>query len=68
MRIGEGTGFRPEGWEGTRVVEDIHIESIFEVIIAHEAKNIIVDIAEEVNLSSHSLVYCTTPTFQSLLF
>ena len=34
----------PERWEGTRVVEDVHVEAILEVVVANEAKDIIVDI------------------------
>ena len=47
----EGAGAGPERGEGARVVKDVHIEAVFEVVLGHEAEDVVVDVAEEVDLS-----------------
>ncbi|KAI9642282.1 hypothetical protein NHQ30_009084 [Ciborinia camelliae] len=42
--------FTPERREGACVVEDVHVESVFELVVAHEAEDVVVDVAEEVDL------------------
>jgi hypothetical protein len=50
VSVDEGAGARPEGRERTSVVEDVHVEAVLHVVIAHEAEDVVVDIAEEVDL------------------
>lgn len=50
MGVDEGSSARPEAGKGAGVVQDVHIEAILEVIVAHESENVIVNIAEEVDL------------------
>ena len=52
FRVGvdEGAGTGPEGGEGARVVEDVHVEAVFEVVVTHEAEDVVGDVAEEVDL------------------
>ena len=50
VAVDEGTGARPQRWEGSRIIENIHVEAIFHVIVAHEAEDIIIYITEEVDL------------------
>ena len=52
LRVGvdEGAGTRPEGRKGSRVVEDVHVETVLDVIIAHKAEDVVVNVAEEVDL------------------
>lgn len=50
MGVDERAGARPEGRKGSSVIEDIHIEAVLHVVIAHEAEDVIVNIAEEVDL------------------
>ena len=52
MGVYEGAGARPEGREGARVVEDVHVEAVFEVVVAHEAEDVIVYVTEEMDLQS----------------
>lgn len=49
--VDEGAGSGPEGGEGAGVVEDVHVEAVFHVVVAHEAEDVVVDVAEEVDLS-----------------
>ena len=51
MRVDERAGARPEGGERASVVEDIHVETVLHVIIVHKAEHVVVDIAEEVDLT-----------------
>ena len=46
----EGAGPCPEGGEGAAVVEDVHVEAVLEVVVAHEAEDVVVDVAEVVDL------------------
>ncbi len=48
--VDERTGARPQGRKGASVVKNVHIEAVFHVVITHEAENVIVNVAEEVNL------------------
>lgn len=50
MRVNERAGTGPEGRERASIVEDVHVEAVFHVIVAHEAKDIVVNVAEEVHL------------------
>lgn len=50
MSIDEGTRTRPERREGSGVVKYIHVEPVFQVIIFHELKHVVVQVAEEMNL------------------
>lgn len=50
MGIDERSGSRPEGRERAGVVEDIHVETVLHVVVAHEAEDIIVNVAEEMDL------------------
>lgn len=51
MGVDERAGARPEGWKGSSIIEDVHIEAVLHAIIAHEAEDIIVNVAEEVDLA-----------------
>lgn len=51
MSIDKRSSPRPEGRKRTSIVEDVHVEAIFHLVIAHEAENVVIDITEEVNLS-----------------
>lgn len=42
---------RPQRGEGTGVVKNVHVEAVFHVVVPHETKNVVVDVAEEVDLS-----------------
>ena len=50
MCVDEGAGAGPERREGAGVVEDVHVEAVFEIVVAHEAEDVIVDVAEEVDV------------------
>ena len=50
MSIDEGAGSRPEGGEGARIVEDVDIETVLQSIVPHEAKDIVIYVAEVVDL------------------
>lgn len=50
MGVDERASARPERRKGASVVEDIHVETVFHVVIAHEAEDIVVNVAEEVDL------------------
>lgn len=72
--LGEGEGACPEGGKGTRVVEDGHVEAVFEFVVAHEAKYIVVDVTEVVDLFLISfsvafppIVPSASPLFSSFL-
>ena len=51
MSGGKSVSTFPKGGEGAGVIEDIHVEAIFETIVSHKTKYVVVDIAVEVNLS-----------------
>lgn len=55
MRVHESAGFGPEGRERTCVVEDVHIKPVFHAVVAHEAEDVVVDVAEEVDLACVSI-------------
>ena len=50
MSIDEGAGARPQRREGPCVVEDVHIETIFHVVVTHESEDIVINVAKEVDL------------------
>lgn len=50
MSVDEGAGTRPEGGKRTSVVEDVHVETVFHVVVAREAEDVVVDVAEKVDL------------------
>ena len=50
MRVDEGAGAGPEGGERAGVVENVHVEAVFEVIRGHEAEDVVGDVAEEMDL------------------
>ena len=50
VSVDEGAGAGPEGGEGARVVEDIHVEAVFHVVVAHKAEDVVIDVAEVVDL------------------
>ena len=50
MRVDEGTSPGPERGKGARVVEDIHVEAVLHVVVAHEAEDVVVDVTEIVDL------------------
>ena len=54
MSVDERSGSRPEGRERAGVVEDIHVETVLHVVIAHEAEDIIVNVAEKMDLERNS--------------
>ncbi len=43
-------GFGPEGGKGAGVIEDVHVEAVFEVVVLHETEDVIVDVTEVVDL------------------
>ena len=51
MGVDERAGARPKGRKGSSIIEDVHIEAVLHVVIAHEAEDIVVNIAEEVDLA-----------------
>ena len=56
MRVDERAGARPEGGKRASVIEDIHIKAVFHVVIAHESEDVVVNVAEEVDLVESRLV------------
>jgi hypothetical protein len=46
----KGARTGPQRRKRTGIVEDIHVEAVFKIIITHEAEDIVVDIAEVVDL------------------
>ena len=50
----ERAGTRPQGREGASVVENVHVETVLHVVVAHEAEDVVVNVAEEVDLASPS--------------
>lgn len=50
VSIDEGAGTRPEGRERTSVVEDVHVETVFHVVVTHEAEDVVIDVTEKVDL------------------
>ena len=48
--VDEGAGAGPERGEGACIVKDVHVEAIFHIIVAHEAKDIVVNVTKEVDL------------------
>lgn len=51
MGIDERACTRPEGREGASVIEDVHVETVLHVVITHEAEDVVVNVAEKVNLA-----------------
>ena len=51
----EGTSSGPEGGKGACVVKDVHIEAVFQIVVSHEAEDIVVDVAEVVDLNGASV-------------
>ena len=51
MNIDERAGARPERRKGASVVENVHIETVLHVVVAHEAEDVVVNVAEEVDLA-----------------
>ena len=45
----------PEGGKGASIVEDVHVETVFHIVVSHESEHIIVDVAEIMNLMIMSL-------------
>ena len=56
MRVDERAGARPKGREGASVVEDVHVETVLHIVIAHKAEHVVVNVAEEMNLAERILV------------
>lgn len=52
MSIDKRAGARPEGRKGASVIEDVHVETVLHVVIAHEAEDVVVNVAEEVDLAA----------------
>ena len=50
MRVDEGHCSTPQARETARVVEDVHGEAVLYVIIPHESKHVVVDVAEVVHV------------------
>ena len=50
MCVDEGAGARPETWKGSGIIEDVHVEAVLHVVVAHETEDVVVDIAVEVDL------------------
>lgn len=51
MGVYKRAGARPEGRKRSSVIEDVHIEAVFHMIIAHKAEDVVVNVAEEVDLA-----------------
>ena len=51
MRIDERAGARPERRKRASVVENVHVETVLHVVVAHEAEDVVVNVAEEVDLA-----------------
>ena len=51
MGVDKGAGARPEGRKGASVIEDVHVETVLHIVIAHEAEDVVVNVAEEVDLA-----------------
>ena len=51
MRIDERAGARPERRERASVIENVHVETVLHVVVAHEAEDVVVNVAEEVDLA-----------------
>lgn len=51
MGVDERAGAGPEGRKGSSVVEDVHVETVLHAVIAHEAEDVVVNVAEEVDLA-----------------
>lgn len=50
VRVDEAHGAGPEAGEGAGVVEDVHGEAVLDVVVAGEAEDVVVDVAEEVHV------------------
>ena len=50
MRIDERAGARPEGGKGASIVENVHVETVLHIVVAHEAEDVVVNVAEVVYL------------------
>ena len=46
----EGVRSGPEGGKGACVIQDVHVEAVFEVVVTHKAEDVVVDVAEIVDL------------------
>lgn len=51
MGVDKRAGTRPKGRKGSSVIEDVHIEAVLHVVVAHEAEDVVVNVAEEVDLA-----------------
>lgn len=51
----EGSGACPERWKGAGIVKNVHIEAVFQIIVTHEPEDVVVNVAEIVNLASFNL-------------
>lgn len=52
----EVAGTSPQGGERASIVENIHIKAVIKIVVPHEAEDIVVDIAEIVDLTISQLV------------
>ena len=52
MLVDKGSSSRPERREGASVIKDVHVKAILHTVVSHEAKDVIVNVAEEMNLGS----------------
>ena len=50
MGVDEGARAGPERGKGAGVIEDIHVEAVLHVVVAHETEDVVVDITEIVDL------------------
>ena len=50
MSCGKSSCSCPEGGEGACIVEDVHVEAILHIVITHESENIVINVAEIMNL------------------
>jgi len=50
MRVDETHRPAPQTRETARIIQNIHRETIFDVVVAHEAEDIVVDVAEVVDV------------------
>ena len=48
--LNESASLGPEGGKGASVVENVHVEAVLEFVVAHEAEDVVVDVAKEVHL------------------
>lgn len=50
VALDKSLGPVPQRWERSGIVENGHVESVRHVIVAHEAENIVIDVATEIDL------------------